>query len=94
MRRPLLAFALLPAFLGLACLGIGCYATCEHLAFSRDASEATGAVVELVARPGQARRAARWLTWGSKVRNWFVAGGVVALVASLATVAGALRLRR
>lgn len=145
MRRLLLAFALPPALLGLACLGIGGYATYEHLAFSRDATEATGSVVELVARPtgrtnprfrhlpvvkfatangqrvrfespfrgdppfrvgdqvavlyppsrpGQARLAAQWLTWGSKVRNWFVAGGVVALVASLAMVAGALRLGR
>lgn len=145
MRRLLLAFALPLALLGLTCLGIGGYATCEHLAFSRDAAEATGAVVEVVARPtgrtnprfrhlpvvqfvtasgqrvrfespfrgepplrvgdqvavlyppsrpGQARLAAQWLTWGSPVRNWSVAGGAVALLASLAMAAGALRLRR
>lgn len=145
MRRLLLAFALPPALLGLTCLGIGCYATYEHLAFSRDAAEATGAVVEVVprptgrrnprfrqlpvvefvtasrqrvrfesqfrgdpplrvgdqvavlyppSRPGQARLAAQWLTWGSRVRNCFVAGGMVALMASAAMVALGLRLRR
>jgi len=145
MRRLLLALSLLPALLGLTCLGIGAYATYEHLAFSRDAAEATGAVVEVAARPtgrtnprfrhlpvvefvtasgqrvrfestfrgdppfrvgdqvavlyppsrpGQARLAAQWLTWGSTVRNWFVAGGAVALVAALAMAVGARRLRR
>lgn len=145
MRLLLLAFALPLALLGLTCLGIGGYATYEHLAFSRDVAETTGAVVEVVARPtgrtnprfrhlpvvefvaasgqrvrfessfrgepplrvgdqvavlyppsrpGQARLAAQWLKWGSTVRNWFVAGGAITLVSSLAMAAGALRLRR
>ncbi len=39
------------------------------------------------ARPSTARLAASWSTWGSKVRNWFAAGGLGFLAASAALVA-------
>jgi hypothetical protein len=46
-------------------------------------------------RPSKARLAAAWATWGSRVRNWAVLGGVVAVALSMAmTFAGWTVVRR